>query len=142
MKFLEVLTPPPNIYHCCSICNNFLEEKFTPVNMASCVRRNVRKHRETNNGDQYILVEISSNIYCLENREFISSESRDYMVRPGEGLNTSLDLRTKSPNKKQKTRFSITDINNQDFRNFPKEFKNLSYLGYNSKPVHNEPTEA
>ena len=53
-----------------------------------------------------------------------------------------LYLGTKSSNKKQKARFSITDINNQGFREFLKKFNNSPYLGYKSKKVYNEPTEA
>ena len=34
------------------------------------------------------------------------------MVTPGEGLNTSLDIRTKISEKKQKEKFYITDIAN------------------------------
>ena len=58
------------------------------------------------------------------------------------GMTTSLVLSTKSPNKKQKVRFFITDIANQDFRHFLKKFKNSPYLGYNSKQVYIEPNEA
>ena len=61
---------------------------------------------------------------------------------PGKGLTTSLALRIKSPNKKKKSRFAITDITNQDFKTLLKKFKNSHYLGYKSKQVHNEPTEA
>ena len=60
----------------------------------------------------------------------------------GKGLTTSLALRNKGPNKEQKSRFSITDITNKYFRKFLKKFKNSPYLGYNSKLVHNEPTES
>ena len=45
-------------------------------------------------------------------------------------------------NKKQKARFSVTGITNQYFRHFLKKFKNSPYLGYKSKKVHDEPTEA
>ena len=38
--------------------------------------------------------------------------------------------------------FVITDITTQDNRKFLKNFKNLPYLDYKSKQVHNEPTEA
>ena len=51
------------------------------------------------------------------------------MVRPGKGLTNFLGLRTKSTNKKQKARFAITDITNQDLRKFLKEFNNSPYLG-------------
>ena len=52
-------------------------------------------------------------------------------------MTTSLDLRTKSPNKEQNSWIAITDITNQFFRNFPKEFNNSPYMGYKKKQVHN-----
>ena len=42
------------------------------------------------------------------------------------GLTTSLSLMTKSPNKKQKAKFAITDITNQDLRKFLNKYKNLT----------------
>ena len=63
------------------------------------------------------------------------------MVRPENGMTSSLALRTKIPNKKQKTRFAITDITKQDYRKFLKNFESSPYLGYNIKQFHNEPTE-
>ena len=48
---------------------------------------------------------------------------------------------TKSQTRK-KARFDINDITNQYFRNLLKKFNNSPYLGYKSKQVHNEPTEA
>ena len=78
----------------------------------------------------------------MENREFTSSESKDYMGIPGKGMTTYMYLRTKIPNNKQKSRFAITDITNQDFKTLLKKFKNSYYLGYKIKQVHNEPTEA
>ena len=96
------------------------------------------KPREIKNGDKCIVLDIYSKLDCLDKREETPSESRDYMGRSGEGLNTSMYLRTKMTNKKQKTRFAITDINNQGFRKFLKKFKNSPYIGYNSKQVNNE----
>ena len=64
------------------------------------------------------------------------------MVISGEGMTTSLALRTKIPNKKQKARIAITDITNHDFRKFHEAFNNSPYLGYRKKQVHNEPTES
>ena len=58
----------------------------------------------------------------MENREVTYSESRYYMVRSGKGLNTSLFLRAEIPNNKQKARFAITDITDQDSRKFLKKF--------------------
>ena len=60
----------------------------------------------------------------------------------GKELTTFLDLRTKSSNKKQKTRFYITDITEKDFRKLIKFFDNSPYLDYKSKQFHNEPTES
>ena len=57
-------------------------------------------------------------------------------------MTNSMALRTKNSNKKQNARFSITDITNQEFSKFLKKFTNSPYLGYKSKQVHNEPTEA
>ena len=59
-----------------------------------------------------------------------------------DGLTTSLTLSNKRPNNKQKARIVITDINNQDFRNFLKEFKNSPYLVYKRKKSHNERIDA
>ena len=50
MNFLTVVTPPLDIYHGCSTRKASWEENFAPMNMTSCGRRNVRKHREINNG--------------------------------------------------------------------------------------------
>ena len=105
-------------------------------------KRNVRKHREIDNGEQYIVLDIYYNIYCMEKREATSSESKDYMERPGKGLTNSLGISTKTPNKKQKAMFDITDITNQDFRKLLNKFNNSHYLCCNSKQVHNEPTES
>ena len=101
--------------------------------MTSCQRRNVKKHREIKNGEQCIALDISLEIYCLEKREVNSSESREYMVISGKGLTTSMILRTKSKNKKKKAGIYTTDITNQDFRKFLKEFKNSNNLGYKKK---------
>ena len=59
------------------------------------------------------------------------------MVISGKGLTNSLDITTTILNKKQKERFSITDINKQNFRNFLNKFDNSYYLGYKSKQVQN-----
>ena len=64
------------------------------------------------------------------------------MGRPDKGLTSSLDLRNKSSKKKQKERFYITEITNEDFSKFLKKFNNSPYLGYKIKQVHNEPTYA
>ena len=68
-NFLEVLTPPPAIYHGCSTWNNFWEEKFTSVNMKICGLQNVRKNRDINNGEKYIVLYISFKINFMDKRE-------------------------------------------------------------------------
>ena len=110
--------------------------------MTSCGRLSVRKHREIKNIKQCIILDISSKIDFLEKRLITSSESRDYMKRPGKGLTTSMNIRTKSPNKKQNAGFYITAITKQDFRKFINKFENSPYLVYKSKQVNNEPTDA
>ena len=130
MKFLAVVTPPPYIYRGWSTWETLWEKKFTPVKMTSCGSRNVSKHREIKNGEQYIILNISYNLDCMYKREFKSSESKGYMVRPGKGLTNSLAHRNKRSNNKQKVRFAITDINNQEFKKFLKNFNNSTYLGY------------
>ena len=142
MKFLAVVTPPPAIYHGSFTWKTFWGKNFTPVNMTSCGRRNVCKHREINNSEQYMALDISLKIYCLYKKEVTSSESRYYMRRSGTGLTNYPDLRTKSPNNKQKARISIAEITNQYFRKLLNYFKNSPYLGYKNKQVNDEPTEA
>ena len=100
MKFLAVLTPPPSIYCGCSTKKTFWEDNFTPMNMISCGRINVRKHRDIKDGEKYMILDIYSKIDCMNKREVTSSESKDSIGIPGKGLNRSLDLTTKSPNNK------------------------------------------
>ena len=64
------------------------------------------------------------------------------MGRSGKEFTNSLNLRSKMPNNKQNERTAITDITNQYFRSFLKEFNIPPYLGYKKIQVHNEPTEA
>ena len=92
--------------------------------MKNCERFNVRKHREINNGEKYIILYIYYKLGCMDKREVTYSESRDCMGRPGKGIPTSLTLRNKTPNKKQKVGTTITAINNQDNRKLLKGFKN------------------
>ena len=92
---IEIVKPPPDIYHGCSTRKKFWEEKFTPVNMTSCVRINVRRHREIKNGEKYIILDISYKIDCLYKMLVNSLKSKDYMGRPVKELTNSLDLSTK-----------------------------------------------
>ena len=44
------------------------KEKFTPVNMTSFGRHNVRKYRDIKNGEKYIILDISFKIDFLDKR--------------------------------------------------------------------------
>ena len=100
MKSIAVVTAP-SIYHGRSAQKTVWDEKVTPVNMRRCGRHNVRKHRESKNGEQYIALDISLKVDCLKKSEFTSSRSMDYVVISGKGVTTYITLRTKIPNKKQ-----------------------------------------
>ena len=142
MKLLTVVTQIPAIYNGCFTQNIFWEEKFTPAKMKICGSHNVRKHRDINNSGKYIILDIYFKLDCMDKREFTSSESNYYMGIIGKEMNTSMDFRTKKSNKKQKSRFDINDITNQDFRKLIRKFNNLPYIGYRSKQVQNKPIEA
>ena len=75
MKYMKLLTVviPPSIYRGCSTWKTFWEEKFTPVNIKNCGRRNDRKHREIKDGEQYIALEISLKFGNLEKIKITSS---------------------------------------------------------------------
>ena len=73
MKFLAIVPPPAAIYHGSSTKKTFWEDKFILVNVKSCGKRNVRKKREINNGEQYIILEISTKLDCMYKREVASS---------------------------------------------------------------------
>ena len=101
--------------------------------MKSYGRRNVRRHREIKNGEQYIILEISYDIYCMDKREETPSKSRYYMARTGKGMTTYMDFREKSPNNKKNASFDITGITNQDLSKLFRKFTNSPYLGYKRK---------
>ena len=80
MNLLEVVTPP-SIYHGCSTQKTFWEEiltlgEFTPVNMKHFGHRNVRKHREINNSENYITLDISLGFGSLDKMKTTSSEPK------------------------------------------------------------------
>ena len=85
MKLLSVVTPP-YIYHGLSTKKTFLEEKFTlgeftPVNMRNCVRNNIRKHRDINNGDKYITLDLLLKFGSLDKMIITSSYPKEYFRR-------------------------------------------------------------
>ena len=64
------------------------------------------------------------------------------MLITGKGMKTSMDLRTKTSNKKQKAKFAITDNTNQELRKLINMFNNFPFLGYKSKQFHDKPVES
>ena len=68
MKLLLVVTSPPAIYHGCYTWRMSWEDKFIPVDMTICIRRNVRKHREIKNGEKYIALDIFLKLDFLDKR--------------------------------------------------------------------------
>ena len=116
MKLLAVVIPT-FIYHGCSTWKTFWEGKFTlgefiPLNMKSCGRLNIRKHREINNGEKYIALDISLKFGILEKMKITYSYPKDYMGRSGTGLIASMGLKTiLRSKKKEKARYTITNVN-------------------------------
>ena len=110
--------------------------------MISCGHLNVRKHKEIKNGEQYIALDISSEIGCLDKRKFTSSGPRDYVGRPGERLTTSLTLRTRnSPKSEQKAKVVTNDVCLQSFVEILEGFKDVTYQRYMRKEVKNKTTD-
>ena len=64
------------------------------MKMKNCGRRNVRKHIDINDSDKYITMDISLKFGSLDKMRIISSEQKDYLGRSGNGLITSLVIKT------------------------------------------------
>ena len=153
MKLLAVVTPP-SIYHGCSTCKTFWEDKFTgdekttvgefsAVIMKNCVCCNVRKHRDIKGSDKYVTLDIFLKFESLDNTRITSSESKDNLRRSGKGLITSLGLKAKvKPNKYKKSRYAIGNVSKKYLSNIIKEFENLSYESYEKKRPKHEPTDS
>ena len=119
-KLLEVVTPP-SIYHSCSTWKTFWEKNFTPVNMKSCGRHSVWKHREIKNNDQYINLGISLKFGNLEKLKITSSEPKYYLGISGKGLINYMGLiNFRRPSNIKKARFSITAVSLTDLYNIIK----------------------
>ena len=67
MKLLAVVTSPPDIYKGWYTQKKFWEDKFTPVIMKSFGRRNASKHTDIKDAEHKIALDISLDIYCLDN---------------------------------------------------------------------------
>ena len=98
INLLAVVTPP-SIYHGCSTQKTFWEEKstlsgFITVNIICFGCRNVMKHKEIDNGEKYITLDISLEFGYLEKIKIISSEPNGYLGRSVKGLITSMGIKT------------------------------------------------
>ena len=130
MKLLEVVIPP-YLYNFCSTWKTFWEEnftlgKFSPVNMKICGCRNVRKHRENNNSEKYITLDISLQFVSLDKMKIISLDPKEYSGISGKGLIVSLGLKTIVRSKKnKKVRYDITNFSMKDISKMIKEFENM-----------------
>ena len=99
MNLLEVVTPL-SIYHGCSTCKTFWEEKstvgeFSAAKMKNCGPQNVKKHREVKVSDKYVTLDISLKFGSLENMRITSSEPKDNLGISVKGLITYLGLKDK-----------------------------------------------
>ena len=103
---------------------------FTHVNIKTGGRHNIRKHKEINNTEQYIALDISLEIGNMENMKITTSEPKYYLGRSGKGLITSLGIKTiRSLNKIKNSRFAITEVSIQFFYIINK-FLDLPYEEY------------
>ena len=106
-------------------------------------RWNVRNHREINNGDKYITLDVSLNFGSLDKMKIIYSEQKYYLVWPGKGFINSLGIKTIRRSKKNKeARYAITNVSLKDISRIIKEFEKFPYEGYVRKRSKHEPTDS
>ena len=77
MNLLAVVTPI-SIYYGCSTQKMFWEKKFTQVNIKNGGCRNVRKHRDIKNGEQYIILDTYLKLGNMESTNIKSPEPTYY----------------------------------------------------------------
>ena len=120
MKLLEVLTSP-SIYHGLSTQKTFWGEMFTceenftlgefsAVNMKNCGHRNVRKHVEIKDSEEYVTLDISLKFGNLEKMRITSSYPKDNLGKSGKELIISLGLKSKVRPKKNKNQGMPSEI--------------------------------
>ena len=94
------------------------------MDLKNCRCCNVRRHKEINNGEQYIVLEIYLELGTSDKREISSLGPKYYVRRSSKGLTTSLTLKTrKISSKKKKTGTVNTKDSYQDFVKITEEFE-------------------
>ena len=94
MKYPAVVTPP-TIYNGCSTRKKFRTDKFTPVEMKNCGRRNVRSHKEIKKIEQYIILDIYLELGISDKREVSSLGPKYSVERLGKGMTNSMTINTR-----------------------------------------------
>ena len=95
--------------------------------MRNCGCRSVRKHRDSNDSDKYIILNISLKFEILEKMRSTSSEPKDNLGILGKGFITSLDLKSKkSPNKYKKERRAIGNSSMKNLSKNIREFEKFT----------------
>ena len=111
IKLLAVVTPP-SIYHGFSNWKtfwwgNFTLGEFTPVNMKNCDFSSIRKHRDIEDGEKYITLDISLKFDSMYKMEIISLESKEKLERSVKRLINSLGFKSKlRPHKYKNSRYA------------------------------------
>ena len=149
MNFLAVVTPP-SIYHGCSTRKKLWEEKFTgkeivllAVDMKTCVRCNVREHKEIRGSDKYVTLYISSKFDSRDKMKITSSKSKVKLERSGKGLITSLGFKAKARLQKyKKARYAIVNVSKKDLSKIIRDFKKFEKLHYEKKMPKHESTDS
>ena len=135
MNLLAVVTPPYINRGCSSRKmsweknlsgeTKFTPGDFTPVNMETFGRRNVSKHREIKDSDNYITLYILLKFGSLYKMIITSSEPKYYLERSGKGLIFYLGIKANvGPNKCKKSRYAILNVSMKDLSNILRDFKN------------------
>ena len=78
------------------------ENLFLAVNMKTCGRCNVNKHKDIKGSDKYVTLDILLKFYSLDKMKIKSAESKGKLERSRKGLITSMCFKTKARSQKYK----------------------------------------
>ena len=86
--------------------------------MKNCGHHNVRKHREINNSEQYVILDIYLKFGDIYKMKITSSEPEYYLGRSVKGVITSLGIKSiRRPKIVKKENFAITEVSIKDLSN-------------------------